>query len=107
MELLVDDDMEENPLGGLSMSWTATLGNCGTGSLRCVPSGLDMMSEILGPTCPPPWAEEIYWGPSGWGSMGARAGVCCSVKCRIDGRCSSLAPKGRNRGEWAGVASGV
>jgi hypothetical protein len=48
-ELFVDEDIEENPVGGLSMSCTATLGTCGTGNLRCVPSGLDMMSVMLGP----------------------------------------------------------
>lgn len=39
--------------------------------------------------------------------MGARAGVWWSDRWRIDGRCRSLAPSGRKRGEWAGVASGV
>lgn len=48
-ELFVDEDIEEKPVGGLSMSCTATLGTCGTGNLRCVPSDFDMMSVMLGP----------------------------------------------------------
>jgi hypothetical protein len=41
---------EEKPLvvGPLRRSWTATLGS-GTGSLRCAPSDLEMMSPIRRP----------------------------------------------------------
>lgn len=39
--------------------------------------------------------------------MGARAGVCCNERDRIPGKCMSWMPKGRKRGEWAGVARGV
>lgn len=39
--------------------------------------------------------------------MGARAGVWCSDRWRMEGSCRSAAPYGRRRGEWAGVARGV
>ena len=39
--------------------------------------------------------------------MGASAGTWWRLKCRRCGSCTSLKPCGRNRGEWAGVASGV
>lgn len=47
---LTDGVCDEYPLGD-NMSWTGILGTCGTGSLRWVPSGLLMMSVILGPPC--------------------------------------------------------
>lgn len=49
-EPLTDGVLDENPFGA-NMSCTGILGTCGTGSLRCVPSGLLMMSVMLGPPC--------------------------------------------------------
>jgi hypothetical protein len=49
-EPVVDDGPEElKPFSLLSKSWTATLGTWGTGSFRCVPSVLDMISLIVRP----------------------------------------------------------
>lgn len=65
---------EEKPLfgGPLRRSWTATLGTCGTGSLRCAPSGFEMISPILRPED----ALGMYGASrSVWGSMGASAGT--------------------------------
>ena len=50
-----------------------------------------------------PYGEML----SAEGSIGVRAGAWVRERWRIPGRCRPWSPKGLNRGECAGVASGV